>query len=73
MYVNIVFSTQVNNDSDPVLAVVLSERIFDKVKTCEIRSDIYGASDHCPIIMEIDQSVLESVNSASEVAPAESS
>ncbi|KAF7969275.1 hypothetical protein HWV62_27801 [Athelia sp. TMB] len=52
---------------------VLSERIFDKVKTCEIRSDIYGASDHCPIIMEIDQSVLESVDSASEVAPAESS
>ncbi|KAI5119491.1 hypothetical protein M0805_009515 [Coniferiporia weirii] len=32
---------------------VLSERILDKVKICEIRSEIYGASDHCPIVMEI--------------------
>jgi len=21
---------------------------------CEIRSEIYGASDHCPIVLEID-------------------
>lgn len=21
---------------------------------CEIRSDVYGASDHCPIVLEID-------------------
>ncbi|KLO11849.1 hypothetical protein SCHPADRAFT_905627 [Schizopora paradoxa] len=33
---------------------VLSERIVDKVKLCEIRSEIYGASDHCPLVMEIE-------------------
>ncbi|KAF7363609.1 DNA-(apurinic or apyrimidinic site) lyase [Mycena sanguinolenta] len=33
---------------------VLSERIADRVKMCEIRSEIYGASDHCPLVMEID-------------------
>ncbi|KAF9265505.1 hypothetical protein L218DRAFT_923808 [Marasmius fiardii PR-910] len=33
---------------------VLSQRITDKVKMCEIRSDIYGASDHCPITMEYE-------------------
>jgi AP endonuclease 1 len=32
--------------------VVLSERIVDRVKMCEIRSEIYGASDHCPVVME---------------------
>lgn len=34
--------------------VVVSERMLGKVKTCEIRSEIYGASDHCPIVLEID-------------------
>jgi len=33
--------------------VVVSERMLEKVKTCEIRSEIYGASDHCPIVLEI--------------------
>ncbi|KAJ7510069.1 Endonuclease/exonuclease/phosphatase [Mycena galericulata] len=33
---------------------VLSERIADRVKMCEIRSEIYGASDHCPLVLEID-------------------
>ncbi|KAJ7120508.1 Endonuclease/exonuclease/phosphatase [Mycena crocata] len=33
---------------------VLSERIADRVKMCEIRSEIYGASDHCPLVMELD-------------------
>ncbi|KAJ3732300.1 Endonuclease/exonuclease/phosphatase [Lentinula guzmanii] len=33
---------------------VLSERIIDRVKMCEIRSEIYGASDHCPLTMEIE-------------------
>ncbi|KAI0247961.1 Endonuclease/exonuclease/phosphatase [Lactifluus subvellereus] len=32
---------------------VLSERIVNRVKMCEIRSEIYGASDHCPIVLEI--------------------
>ncbi|KAJ7063449.1 Endonuclease/exonuclease/phosphatase [Mycena amicta] len=31
---------------------VLSERIANRVKMCEIRGEIYGASDHCPIVME---------------------
>ncbi|GLB34830.1 putative DNA-(apurinic or apyrimidinic site) lyase [Lyophyllum shimeji] len=33
---------------------VLSQRIVEKVKMCEIRSEIYGASDHCPVVMEYD-------------------
>ncbi|KAF8587413.1 hypothetical protein K439DRAFT_1385850 [Ramaria rubella] len=33
---------------------VVSESLISRVKTCEIRSEIYGASDHCPIILEIE-------------------
>lgn len=33
---------------------VLSERMMERVKMCEIRSEIYGASDHCPLVMEIE-------------------
>ena len=36
-----------------VYAVVLSDRIVDRVRMCEIRSEIYGASDHCPIVLEV--------------------
>ena len=36
-----------------VCAVVLSDRIVSRVKMCEIRSEIYGASDHCPLVLEI--------------------
>ncbi|KAH8995345.1 Endonuclease/exonuclease/phosphatase [Lactarius akahatsu] len=32
---------------------VLSEQIVNRVKMCEIRGEIYGASDHCPIVLEI--------------------
>ena len=32
---------------------VVSERIAERVKMCEIRSEIYGASDHCPVVLEI--------------------
>lgn len=34
-------------------AVVASQRLFERVKTCEIRQEIWGASDHCPIMMEL--------------------
>ena len=34
--------------------VVVSERMLEKVKMCEIRSEIYGASDHCPIVLDIE-------------------
>ncbi|GAA5878406.1 hypothetical protein JCM16303_002762 [Sporobolomyces ruberrimus] len=34
--------------------VVASERILSKVKQCEIRQTIYGASDHVPIIVDIE-------------------
>ncbi|KAF7323117.1 DNA-(apurinic or apyrimidinic site) lyase [Mycena chlorophos] len=34
--------------------MVLSERITSRVKMCEIRSEIYGASDHCPLVIEIE-------------------
>ncbi|TCD63626.1 hypothetical protein EIP91_005177 [Steccherinum ochraceum] len=33
---------------------VLSERISERVKMCEIRDEIYGASDHCPVTLEIE-------------------
>ncbi|TFY76623.1 hypothetical protein EWM64_g7391 [Hericium alpestre] len=36
---------------------VLSERIAERVKMCEIRSEIYGASDHCPVVLEIEGSL----------------
>ena len=32
----------------------MSERIVEKVKLCEIRSEIYGASDHVPVVMEVE-------------------
>jgi AP endonuclease-1 len=31
---------------------------------CEIRSEIYGASDHCPVVMEIDSDILGSTSSS---------
>ncbi|EJD02415.1 uncharacterized protein FOMMEDRAFT_86737 [Fomitiporia mediterranea MF3/22] len=33
--------------------VVVSERLRENVKMCEIRDEIYGASDHCPVVVEI--------------------
>ncbi|TFK91014.1 hypothetical protein K466DRAFT_634413, partial [Polyporus arcularius HHB13444] len=33
---------------------VVSERLEERVKMCEIRSEIYGASDHCPVVLELD-------------------
>ncbi|KAG9102659.1 hypothetical protein FRC06_001492, partial [Ceratobasidium sp. 370] len=33
---------------------VLSERLFPRVASCEIRNEIWGASDHCPIVMDIE-------------------
>lgn len=39
---------------------VLSERIADKVKMCEIRDEIYGASDHVPVVMDIETGILRS-------------
>ncbi|KAL1749802.1 hypothetical protein FB107DRAFT_224927, partial [Schizophyllum commune] len=33
---------------------VLSERLLERVKMCEIRDEIYGASDHCPVVMETE-------------------
>ncbi|KAL5511119.1 hypothetical protein ACEPAH_4334 [Sanghuangporus vaninii] len=36
---------------------VISERLRENVKLCEIRSEIYGASDHCPIALEISDLV----------------
>ncbi|RPD66119.1 hypothetical protein L226DRAFT_530245 [Lentinus tigrinus ALCF2SS1-7] len=32
---------------------VVSERLEERVKMCEIRSEIYGASDHCPVVLEL--------------------
>ncbi|PLW08607.1 hypothetical protein PCANC_11121 [Puccinia coronata f. sp. avenae] len=35
---------------------IVSQRIFESVKTCEIRQECYGASDHVPIVIEISLS-----------------
>ncbi|KAH9854215.1 Endonuclease/exonuclease/phosphatase [Lenzites betulinus] len=32
---------------------VVSERLAGRVQMCEIRDEIYGASDHCPVVMEL--------------------
>jgi len=49
------------------LPVVISERLLEGVKMCEIRSEIYGASDHCPIVLEIDDT-LEAADDAKAIA-----
>ncbi|KIO32504.1 hypothetical protein M407DRAFT_18557 [Tulasnella calospora MUT 4182] len=33
---------------------VVSERIYSRIKTCEIRGEIYGGSDHVPIVAEVE-------------------
>ncbi|KAG8884811.1 hypothetical protein FRB98_002170 [Tulasnella sp. 332] len=33
---------------------VLSQRLYSRVKTCAIRDEIYGVSDHLPIILELE-------------------
>ncbi|KDR73496.1 hypothetical protein GALMADRAFT_251205 [Galerina marginata CBS 339.88] len=33
---------------------VLSERLQERVKVCDIRGEIYGASDHIPVVLEVD-------------------
>lgn len=40
--------------SSVLCTVVVSERFVDRVKMCEIRSEIYGASDHCPVTLELE-------------------
>lgn len=40
---------------DPL--VIISKGLISRVKFCEIRSEIYGASDHCPIVLEIEGSL----------------
>lgn len=47
-------NTRLTRFSILVLADVLSRRLLSSVKTCEIRNEIYGASDHCPIIIELE-------------------
>ena len=32
---------------------MVSERLVGKVEMCEIRSEVYGASDHCPVVLEM--------------------
>lgn len=53
MYVIITVRMQCGQLIALVCSVVLSERIVNRVKMCEIRDEIYGASDHCPVVLEI--------------------
>ena len=32
---------------------IVSERLKDRIKAADIRSEIYG-SDHCPVVLELD-------------------
>ena len=32
---------------------IVSQRLADKVKAADIRSEIYG-SDHCPVLLELE-------------------
>ncbi|OAV87046.1 exodeoxyribonuclease III [Puccinia triticina 1-1 BBBD Race 1] len=32
---------------------IVSKRVFENVKACEIRQECYGASDHVPVVIEI--------------------
>ncbi|KAK9894178.1 hypothetical protein P389DRAFT_146722 [Cystobasidium minutum MCA 4210] len=36
---------------------ILSERIADKAKMCEIRHECYGASDHVPVVLDLEGSL----------------
>lgn len=33
---------------------VVNETLLPRVKLCEIRNEIWGASDHCPVVLEIE-------------------
>jgi hypothetical protein len=33
--------------------VIISQRVANQAKECEIRSEIYGDSPHCPVIMDV--------------------
>ncbi|OJT08188.1 Exodeoxyribonuclease [Trametes pubescens] len=33
---------------------VVSARLEERVRMCEIRGEVYGASDHCPVVMELE-------------------
>lgn len=33
--------------------IKVSERLIPQVKSCEIRLEVYGASDHTPVVLDI--------------------
>ncbi|KAI8916135.1 Endonuclease/exonuclease/phosphatase [Gorgonomyces haynaldii] len=37
---------------------VISQALVPLVKTCDIRSQVYGASDHVPLVLEVDVSLI---------------
>ncbi|EJD54222.1 hypothetical protein AURDEDRAFT_79056 [Auricularia subglabra TFB-10046 SS5] len=43
---------------------ILSERIQDWAQTCEIRDEIWGASDHCPIVLDLQLPEVQTGGSA---------
>lgn len=47
------FHARENNAGWRIDYFLCSDRVYDKVKECEIHNEIYG-SDHCPISLEID-------------------
>jgi len=36
------------------MSVILSDRIANKTLACEIRDEIWGASDHCPVVLDME-------------------
>lgn len=66
--VSISLGTEVNLLMFLGIPVVLSERITENVNMCEIRSEIYGASDHVPVVMEIDSGQVTGNQGSSELS-----
>ena len=38
------------------IVVVMSKQLLEKVKLCEIRSEVDSTSDHCPLVWDIEES-----------------
>lgn len=47
------FNARKNNTGWRIDYFIVSERLKDKIRDCQILNDVYG-SDHCPVVLELD-------------------
>ena len=47
------FNARKNNAGWRIDYFIVSERLKDRIKAADIRSEIYG-SDHCPVVLELE-------------------